>query len=151
MAITKTYAQRVKAVEDEGATTSDAQAVVDAEDMIAARSNFKKDAKGLPNNVRQHREKSELSPKDLAAKIGGDWTASTVRRIERGARKATPEQVALLADALQVPVAKLGLALPSVPVEPQTKKPGKVVGKRTGKVLETKEAVKDEIVAVLSA
>lgn len=172
------YADRVAAVEAEGATTSDAQAVVDAEEMIAA-SRAKKDAKpaatgkvakrgkaaarrnrkpadSLPNRVRALREAAELSPKDLAAQIGTDWTASTVRRIERGARVATPQQVAQLADALSVPVADLGFTLPTAPVEPQAKpaaKPvakGKVVGKRTGKVLATKQDVKDEIGAILA-
>ena len=42
-------------------------------------------------------------------------------------------------------------ALPQVPVEPQAKaKNGKVVGKRTGKVLATKQDVTDEISAVLA-
>jgi ribosome-binding protein aMBF1 (putative translation factor) len=45
---------------------------------------LKKHTKRLPNKVRQLREKAGLSPKELAAQIGGEWTASTVRRI--GAR-----------------------------------------------------------------
>jgi len=159
MATTKTYAQRVKAMEDEGATTSDAQAVVDAENMIAARPRSKKDAKGLPNKVRQHREKAGMSPKELAAQIGGDWSASTVRRIERGARKASVQQMAELGKALDTPASTLfpteesgpAKALPKVDATGTKPARKPVVGKRTGKALTTKEAVKDEIVAVLSA
>jgi hypothetical protein len=50
-----------------------------------------------------HREKADLSPNELAANIGGDWTARTIRRIERGARKATVAQQAELAAALGQP------------------------------------------------
>lgn len=133
-ATTKTYSDKVQALEAEGMTTSDAQAVLDAKPASRATrsaqptvkakaptkgkasakagatdpSRARKAADSLPNRVRQHREKAALSPKELAAQIGGDWTASTVRRIERGARKPSSEQIARLADALRVPVADLG-------------------------------------------
>ncbi len=144
------YSERSMAV----ATKMDYGAKVralEAAAVQAANPRARKAAAALPNRVRQHRENADLIAKELAAKIGGDWTASTVRRIERGARKATPQQVAQLADAVQVTVAKLSLALPSVPVEPQTKESNKVVGKLTGKALATKEDVKAEVAAILSA
>lgn len=62
-----------------------------------------KPADSLPNRVRLHREAADISPKELAAKIGHGWTASTVRRIERGDRKATVGQQADLAAALGQP------------------------------------------------
>jgi transcriptional regulator with XRE-family HTH domain len=52
----------------------------------------------------------------LAQQLGPDWSASTVRRIERGARKATPQQIAQLADALEVPVAQLELSSARAPL-----------------------------------
>jgi transcriptional regulator with XRE-family HTH domain len=108
----------------------------------AANPRARKAADTLPNRVRLHREANELSPKDLAAKIGGNWTASTVRRIERGAKHATPEQQAQLAEALQVSADSLFPdALPSIPVEPRAKKPAR---KRTPKTTaEFTEAVQE--------
>lgn len=141
-----TYEERVRALEAEGATTSDAQAAVDAEDVIVDRSRGKKDAATLPNRVRHYREATDLSPTELAAQIGPDWTASTVRRIERGARKPTPEQVARLATALGQPAATL---FPDTPAAAPASK-DKVIGKRTGKALATTDDVKDEIAAVLA-
>jgi ribosome-binding protein aMBF1 (putative translation factor) len=80
----------------------------------APASRVRKDAATLPNRARHLREAADLSPKDLALRLGKDWTASTVRRIERGARKATMEQIAQLADALAVPVADLGFTTATV-------------------------------------
>ena len=107
----------------------------------AATSRGRKDAASLPNRVRFHREKAEVSPKELAASIGGSWTASTVRRIERGAKQATAEQMAQLAATLKVPAADLFPdALPSVPVEAQAKKPAP---KRTTKATNVTDAVQE--------
>jgi ribosome-binding protein aMBF1 (putative translation factor) len=123
----------------------------------AANPRARKAADSLPNRVRAHREAAALSPKDLAQRLGKDWSASTVRRIERGSRKPTPEQITQLADTLAVPVAELGLTTATVDeIKAATPRksaaPRKVVatGKRTGKALATKADVTEEIAAVLA-
>lgn len=146
-------------------TKTTPQPVMAAKKSTASRA--RKAADTLPNKVRQHREAADLSPKDLAQRLGKDWSASTVRRIERGARKATPEQVAQLADTLQVPVAELGFTTATVDesaaalprVDATDRKAGKAkpaakvvaVGKRTGKAIATTQDVKDEVGAILGA
>jgi transcriptional regulator with XRE-family HTH domain len=97
--------------------------------------------------VRHYREAAGLSPKELARHIGPDWTASTVRRIERGARKATAGQMAELATALGQPAATL---FPDSPgPAPVADNKGKVIGKRTGEALTSKADVQAEVGAIL--
>jgi transcriptional regulator with XRE-family HTH domain len=105
-------------------TTAAARSAAAKAAKTATASRARKAADTLPNRVRAHREAADLSPKDLANRIGSDWTASTVRRIERGARKPSVGQIAQLAAALGVPAADLGFpaeTLPQIPAEPRKK------------------------------
>lgn len=149
------------------ATTPKPAASKAAKKTTASRA--RKAADTLPNKVRQHREAADLSPKELAQRLGTDWTASTVRRIERGARKATIGQMAELGTALGQPASVLfpasaaeqaeakATALPQVPLEkpgkaaPKPATKGKPVGKRTGKVINSTAAFKEEVGAILGA
>lgn len=82
-------------------------AAAKAEPTTRKPGNLKTD--GLPNNVRTVRMEKGLTPAQLADKAGAGLTASFVRRIERGARQATTEQVAAIAKALGTSQKALGV------------------------------------------
>lgn len=83
---------------------------------------------GLPNKVRALRMKASLTPAQLADKAGAGLTASFVRRIERGARQATTEQVTAIAKALGTAEAALGIKDATEAKAPRTPRAAKATG-----------------------
>ena len=83
-----------------------------AEKAAATRKPGNLRTTGLPNKVRTLRLKAGLTPAQLADKAGQNLTASHVRRIERGARHATPVVAAAIAFALGVEPQALGIKEP---------------------------------------
>lgn len=83
---------------------------------------------GLPNKVRTLRMKANLTPAQLADKAQAGLTPSFVRRIERGARQATTEQVTAIAKALGTEEKALGIKDATEAKAPRTPRAAKATG-----------------------
>ena len=118
------------------------KAAAKAEPKVRKPGNLK--TTGLPNSVRELRLAKSLTPAQLADKAGAGLTASFVRRIERGARQATTEQVAALAKALGTAQKNLGITDAVEPKAASEPKPAKA-SKDGGIVVPADLAVGDTV------